>query len=131
MRTEFSIQNIISGRWRNPETDSYENKDLSAEIKMDIAAGNIIPNGFYISFMSIFGAGCRQKTKNALMAAFRDGFKKVKSAGLLERVIFYREIRNITNGIKNCSFEGVNYTAVQDYPEEIRDVRRIICENYL
>ena len=81
--------------------------------------------------MSIFGSGCRQKTKNALRAAFLDGFKKVKSAGLLERVIFYREIRNITNEIKDCSFEGVKYIAGQDYGAEIRDVRRIICENYL
>lgn len=124
MSFEFSLQNIISRRLNR------EDKDLAAEIKMDIVAGDIIPNGFYLSFMSIFGSGCRKKTKAALMAAFKDGFKKVKSNGLLESVIFYREIRNITNEIKG-SFEGVKYYAGQDYPAEIRTIRRIICENYL
>lgn len=125
MSFEFSLQNIISRRLNR------EDKDLAAEIKMDIVAGDIIPNGFYLSFMSIFGTGCRKNTKAALMAAFRDGFRKVKSDGLLERVIFYRDIRNITNEIRDCSFEGVKYYAGQDYPAEIRTIRRIICENYL
>lgn len=103
---KFSLQNVISGRILDPIIGWTDYKyELS---------GTHIDN-----FVSLFGHGCRQETKNALHRAARDNFRHVKSCGILGRVEF------------NEYGEGtVSYCAGQDCPYEIGIVRNHIKKYY-
>lgn len=71
------------------------------------------------NFVSLFGHGCRQETKNALWQAANDDFRHVKNCGILGRVDF------------NEYEEGdVTYCAGQDYTSEVAFVRNWIKKYY-
>ena len=71
------------------------------------------------NFVSLFGHGCRQETKNALWRAANDNFHNVQGCGILGRVDF------------NEYNEGdVTYCAGQDYSYEIGIVRNWIKKYY-
>ena len=71
------------------------------------------------NFVSLFGHGCRQDTKNALWRAANDNFHNVRGCGILGRVAF-----------GEYEADGVTYCAGQDYPSEITFVRNWIKKYY-
>ena len=103
---KFTLQNVISRRRLDPVIGWTDHEFALSEKQKQ-------------NFVSLFGHGCRQETKNALWRAVNDNFSGVKSCGILGRVDFgeYEQ-------------DGVTYCAGQDYPSEVAFVRNWIKKYY-
>ena len=71
------------------------------------------------NFVTLFGHGCQQKTKESLYHAAKNNFNGVKNVGILGRVEF-----------GEYDADSVSYCAGQDYPSEIAIVRNHIKKYY-
>lgn len=100
----FTLQNIISKRIKGPD-GNWERK----EITLTAEQGN--------AFIRIFSKGCRPKTRTALMRAVKDNFSRLRSNGILERVIFDDHVP--------CEL-----VARQDYGFDLVEVRSFIMKYY-
>lgn len=102
---EFSLQNVISkqiyieGKSWQPHV--YE---ITEEQKAE--------------FLKIFAFRCSVQTKTALVDALDDNFSRVKSIGLLDRVMF------------NAKYKPCEYVAGQDYQGEVKYIRNYIKNLY-
>jgi len=103
---KFTLQNVISRRGLDPVNGWIDHEFALSEKQKE-------------NFVSLFGHGCRQETKNALWRAANDNFRNVQSCGILGRVFF-----------GEYEADSVTYTAGQDYPYEIGIVRNWIKKYY-
>ena len=101
---KFTLDNVVSRRICDPNKGWIDFEYALTEKQKE-------------NFVSLFGHGCRQDTKNALWRAANDNFHNVRSCGILERVEF-------------CEDGHVSYCAGQDYPSEITFVRNWIKKYY-
>lgn len=68
------------------------------------------------SLVGLLGSHCRTETVSRLRRAVEDNCRKVKSCGIMERVMLTKN--------------GASYCAGQSYPDEIRYVRQTVIASY-
>lgn len=100
---EFTLQNIISQRICDPEKGWI---DWPGKLTETQQAG----------IVDLLQSHTRQDTRDRLWRAVQDNCRKVKSCGIMERVML--------------SKHGASYCAGQSYPDEIRTVRQIVIASY-
>ena len=97
---QFTLSNVISGRFYDRQTGWIDREfELTDHQKT--------------AFMEIFGKRCSSRTKNRLQH-FINHPTMYADYAIYDRVIFQ-------NG-------GCQYTAGQSYPDEIREIRRLIMK---
>lgn len=102
---EFSLQNVIS-------------KQIYVEGKSWQPHVYTITEDQKKKFLSIFTYRCTAQTRVALELAINDNFSRVKSVGILQRVMF------------NTKYKPCEYVAAQDYPGEVAYIRNYIKKFY-
>ena len=103
---KFTLDNVVSRRICDPDKGWIDFAPTMTEKQIE-------------NFVSLFGYGCRQDTKNSLYRAARDNFYNVKSCGILDRVNFNER-----------KADSVTYCAGQDYTGEVAFVRNWIKKYY-
>jgi len=103
MKTEYTLQNVISRRICDNAKGWI---DWSGELNPAQRS----------AIVGLLGNRCRKETVNRLWRAVNDNCRKVKSCGIMERVM-------LTEG-------GASYCAGQSYPDEIRYVRQTVIASY-
>lgn len=102
---EFSLQNVIS-------------KQIYVEGKSWQPHVYTITEEQKKKFLSIFTSRCTAQTRGALERAINDNFSRVKSAGILERVMF------------NTRHKPCEYVCGQEYRGEVAYIRNYIKKFY-
>jgi hypothetical protein len=103
MKRQLTLDNIIS---RRICTDAAGWQDWDGTLNEAQRNG----------LMALLGSGCRQATKARLQHCVNDNCRRVKPCGIIGRV--------------HLEQDGASYCAGQDYPSEIRTVRRIMIASY-
>jgi hypothetical protein len=123
-KTDMNTQNTPKTAAVVPETPRYENLTLQNVISQRVCDpkqgwidwdGKL--NGYQQSaIVGLLGSRCRKETVNRLWRAVNDNCRKVKSCGIMDRVML--------------APNGASYCAGQSYPDEIRVVRQTVIASY-